>query len=192
MTRVGPQNADASPLVLERFDPNRHDVAAFECGNAALDAYIHATIFRDEEEHTAAGYVLIERPDASRVVGYFTLSSYGFWRRQARRRDRDKHLGACDPVPATLVGRLAVVTNEQGQGLGSVLLYSALVQVLRIRENLGISVVLVHGIDDAAANFYEHNGFTRFRDEPRHLYYPLATFEASLLEQERASMRPPS
>jgi hypothetical protein len=45
---------------------------------------------------------------------------------------------------------------------------------------LGVSAVAVHSIDDAAASFYEHHGFTRFRDEPGHLYYPLATFEASL------------
>lgn len=172
--------ADPSPLILERFDQNRHDVAAFTCGNAALDVYIHTTILRDEAQHTAAAYVLVEHPGASRVAGYFTLSSYAFSRRQASRRDRDRHLGAYDPVPATLIGRLAVAMTDQGQGVGSVLLYSALVQVLRIREHLGISVVLVHGIDDAAANFYEYHGFTRFRDEPSHLYYPLATFEASL------------
>jgi GNAT superfamily N-acetyltransferase len=179
-----------SPLVLERFDPNRHEVAAFTCGNAALDGYIHTTIRRDEEEHTAAGYVLIDPSrDSQHVVGYITLSSYAFSRRQARRRDRDKYLGGYDSVPAALIGRLAVATTEQGQGVGSVLLYSALVQVLRIREHLGISVVVVHGIDDSAANFYEHNGFTRFRDEPHHLYYPLATFEASLLDSERVAIR---
>ena len=178
-----------APLVVERFDPSRHEVATFTCGNAALDVYIHTTILRDEEEHTAAGYVLVEPFRDSEVVGYFTLSSYAFSRRQARRRDRDKHLGGYDAVPAALIGRLAVATTAQGHGVGSVLLYSALVQVLRIREHVGISVVVVHAIDDAAAKFYEHNGFTPFRDEPHHLYYPLATFEASLLDAEKVAIR---
>jgi hypothetical protein len=72
--------------------------------------------------------------------------------------------------------------------LGSVLLVSALVQILSIREQLGIAVVVVHAIDDVAAAFYEHQGFTRFRDEPRHLYYPLATFEALIAESSSRSV----
>jgi GNAT superfamily N-acetyltransferase len=128
--------------------------------------------------------VLVEPVTPSQIVGYFTLNSFSFSRRQARRRDQDKYLGRYDPMPAVLIGRLAVALGEQGKGVGSVLLYSALIQVLRIRERLGVSAVVVHAIDDAAANFYEHYGFTRFRDAPRHLYYPLATFAASLPPDE--------
>jgi hypothetical protein len=85
-------------------------------------------------------------------------------------------------IKAALIGRLAVALAQQrnGKGIGSVILYSALVQVLRIRERVGVTAVAVHGIDDAAATFSEHFGFTRFRDESRHLYYPLVTFETPL------------
>lgn len=169
-----------SPLVIELFDPDRHDAATFTCGNDALDAYIHATISRDRQQRTAVAYVLIDPAAPSQVFGYFTLNSFSFSRKQARRRDQDRFLGRYDPVPAVLIGRLAVALGEQGKGIGSVLLYTALIQILKIREHLGVSSVVVHSIDDAAATFYEHLGFTRFRDEPRHLYYPLATFEASL------------
>lgn len=132
---------------------------------------------RDLSQRSAVSYVLVDPLHASQIIGYFTLSSFSFSRRQARRRDQDKFLGQYDPVPAVLVGRLAVALGQQGKGIGSVLLYSALVQVLRIREHVGVTAAAVHGIDDAAASFYEHFGFTRFRDEPRHLYYPLVTFE---------------
>jgi GNAT superfamily N-acetyltransferase len=85
-------------------------------------------------------------------------------------------------VPALLIGRLALDTAFQGQGLGSVLLISALNTILTFRESIGVAVVVVHALDDEAATYYEHQGFTRFRDEPNHLYYPLATFEAALQE----------
>jgi hypothetical protein len=75
---------------------------------------------------------------------------------------------------------LALGLQRNGKGIGSGLLYSARVQVLRIRERVGVTAVTVHGIDDAAATFYEHFGFARFRDESRHLNHPLATFEATL------------
>ena len=138
---------------------------------------------RDEAQHTAVTYVPLDASEPSvqrRILGYFTLNSYTLARRQARRRDRDKHLGPYDPVPAVLIGRLAIDSAYQGQGLGSVLLTSALMQVVAIRESLGVAVVVVHAIEDAAARFYEHYGFTPFRDVPGHLYYPLATFEMAM------------
>ena len=81
-----------------------------------------------------------------------------------------------------LIGRLALDRDFQGRGLGSALLTSALIQILTIRESIGVAVAVVHAIDDAAAAFYEHQGFTRFRDQPHHLYYPMVTFEAALAE----------
>src|SRR5207247_10656571 len=87
-----------------------------------------------------------EPPDHRRVMGYFTLNSFALARSQARRRDRDRHLGSYDPIPAVLIGRLALDITFQGQGLGSILLVSALVQILSIREQLGIAVFVVHSI----------------------------------------------
>jgi GNAT superfamily N-acetyltransferase len=164
---------------VERFDPARHDVSRFSCGNPALDEYLHNTV----AQHTAATYVLIDaavQTTSHRVFGYYTLNSFSIPRRQARRRDRDRHLGGYDPVPAVLIGRLALDRDFQGRGLGSALLTSALIQILTIRERMGVAVAVVHAIDDAAAAFYEHQGFTQFRDQPHHLYYPLVTFEAAL------------
>jgi GNAT superfamily N-acetyltransferase len=180
--RGGGAGSDDNPSfpLVQRFDAYHHDVASFSCRNSTLDAYIHSTVERDEQHHTAVAYVLVDPAQLSRVLGYFTLNSFAFPKRQARRRDQDKHLGSYDPVPAVLIGRLALDRSVQGQGLGSVLLISALTRILAIRERLGVAVAIVHAIDDPAAAFYEHNGFTRFRDEPRHLYYPLSSFEAAV------------
>ncbi len=187
---LSPEERGAGALLnrVERFDPARHDVSEFSCGNSVLDGYIRTTVTRDEAHYPAAAYVAISPQRSSgpqRVFGYYTLNSFSFPRRQARRRDRDKYLGGYDPVPAVLIGRLALDQDFQGRGLGGALLTSALMQVLKIRENLGIAVVVVHAIDDAAAAFYEHLGLTSFRDEPHHLYYPLATFVAGANGPER-------
>jgi len=174
--------------MVERLDPGRHNCAGFACGNPALDTYLHDRVLRDEDEHSAIAYVLVDSSEpaaARRVIGYFTLNSFSFPRKQARRRDQDKHLGGYDPVPAVLIGRLALDSGFQGRGLGSVLLVSALNRIFALSAQLGIAVVVVHAIDDDAAAFYQHQGFTRFRDEPGHLYYPLATFEAALVSSRR-------
>lgn len=172
----------ASPIV-ERLDPARHDATRFACGKPALDDYLRGTAARDARDHTAVAYVLVDPADDAphrRVLGYFTLNSFAFPKKQARRRDQQRHLGGYNPVPAVLIGRLALDALAQGQGLGSVLLVTALVRVLALRDKLGIAVVVVHAKDEDAASFSEHQGFTQFRDEPNHLYYPLTTFEAAL------------
>lgn len=175
-----------SDFIVERLLENQHDTSRFTCGKPSLDSYLHDTLTRDEAHHTAAAFAFVRAADPAelrRVIGYFTLSSFSFPKRQARRRDRDRHLGGYDPVPAVLIGRLALDVEFQGKGLGGALVSAALFETLAIRDRLGISVAIVHAIDEAAASFYEHQGFTRFRDEPNHLYYPLAHFEAVLEEK---------
>lgn len=178
------EGSDPTPaIVVERLDARRHNVGRFRCGKSDLDAYLHETVARDEHQRTAVAYVLVDADESAqlrRVIGYFTLNSFAFATRQARRRDQDRHFGRYDPVPAILIGRLALDTDFQGRGLGSVLMVSALAQVVTIGETLGVAVVVVHAIDDEAAAFYEHQGFTRFRDEPHHLYFPRATIMAGL------------
>lgn len=110
------------------------------------------------------------------MIGYFTLNSFAFPKEQGRRRDRDRHLGAYNPVPAILIGRLAPDESFQGQGLGSVLIFEALYRSLALSAQIGAAVVVVHASDANVARFSEHQGCTRFRDEPLHLYYPLKTF----------------
>ena len=64
-------------------------------------------------------------------------------------------------MPVSLLARLAVDENEQGNGLGSALLKDALLRIERAGDVLGIRAVLVHAIDEQARLFYE-----RFEFEP--------------------------
>lgn len=171
-----------TPLV-EPFDPFRHDSSRFACGNPTLDDSLRDAAARDAVDRTAVAYVLLDAADPAplrRILGYFTLNSFAFPKKRARRPDQDRTLGGYNPVPAVLIGRLALDTAFQGQGLGSVFLVSALARVLSVSQQIRVAAVVVHAIDDAAAAFYAHQGFTPFRDEPNHLYLPLATFAAGL------------
>lgn len=178
----------ASAYVVERFDPIQHDTTRFGCGKRELDSYITETFERDEADRTAVSYVLIDRAEPGpirRVIGYLTLNSYAFPKRQGRRRDQDRSLGAYGLVPALLIGRLALDAAFQGRGLGSVLIFEALRLALIISQRAGVAGVVVHALDEDAARFYEHQGFTRFRDEPHQLYYPLKAYIQALPERDR-------
>lgn len=70
-------------------------------------------------------------------------------------------------VSATLLGRLAIAREYQGQGLGSVLLVRALRKADESAATVGSCVAVVDAIDDGAVRFYEAHGFVRLPDSAR-------------------------
>ena len=71
----------------------------------------------------AAPYVMVD--ETHRIVGYYTLSAYGV-RLAELPFDVAKKLPKYPLIPATLLGRLAVSREHQGQKLGTLLLMDAL------------------------------------------------------------------
>lgn len=66
-----------------------------------------------------------------------------------------------DPLPALLLGRLAVDVSWQGRGLGEALLKHFIIKSLEVAQVTGVRVLLVHAADPQAAVFYERFGFER-------------------------------
>ncbi len=67
-------------------------------------------------------------------------------------------------MSATLIGRLAVSKDRQGQRLGAVLLADALRRAFESASTVGSSMVVVDALDEAAAGFYAAHGFVRLPD----------------------------
>lgn len=76
-------------------------------------------------------------------------------------------------MPVVLIGRLAVDSSVQGQGLGEFLLIDALRRAEYLAMKIGIRVVEIDAINDAARHFYERYGFLSLADDPRHLFLPM-------------------
>ncbi|MFL5343141.1 MAG: GNAT family N-acetyltransferase [Gemmataceae bacterium] len=161
--------------VIEQLD-RTHDRAAFGCGQPSLDTFIHSLAGQYAKRRVGHTYVAI-RPGHKRVAGYYTLTAGAvtFEAIPAKAREKlPRH-----PVPVILLGRLAVDQTIQGQGLGALLLRSALDRCLDVSGQLGVYAVEVHAIDDRAQAFYEKYGFVTLLDHPLHLYLPIATIEKS-------------
>jgi GNAT superfamily N-acetyltransferase len=60
-----------------------------------------------------------------------------------------------------LLARLALDHSLQAQGLGGALLAEALERVLAATETVAARFVVVDAINEDAARFYEHHGFTQ-------------------------------
>ena len=66
---------------------------------------------------------------------------------------------APNPIPMGLIARLAVTEQAKGQRIGSSLLREAIFRIINAGEHIGIRGILVHAMDEDAANFYRHMGF---------------------------------
>ena len=149
-----------------------HDRRDFESGQAALDRYFREQAGQDERRDITACFVLVEPSEPSRVLGYYTLSAHAL-RLQSLPDEVARRLPKYGLIPATLLGRLAVDRRQQGQGLGTFLLYDALRRALELRALAGAWAVVVEAIDPVAAAFYRRHGFEPFADDPLRLYLPL-------------------
>ena len=161
------------PLRIEPLGPD-HDRASFSCVEPTLDNYIRRQASQDARRRVARVFVALSVPP-DRVVGYYTLSASSFEKDNlpAELARRLPHY----PVPAAVIGRLAVDLRSQGCGLGEILLLDAIHRVVRAGETMGVYAVVVDTLHDRASAFYERYGFTPFPSEPHRLFLPLRTFE---------------
>ena len=84
------------------------------------------------------------------------------------------------PVPAALLGRLAVSEVAQGQGLGSILLVDACKRVAAASQTLAVAAIIVDAKSPAAAAFYKHFGFVELPGQPGRWMLPRSHFVQGL------------
>lgn len=158
---------------LEPLDVNRHDRSAFVCGIESLDLYLKTLATQDMRRKANAVFVLTAAEAPRRIMGYFTLCAFSLDQAAVPETAR-RHLPRHPMVSATLIGRLAVAQNEQGRGLGSLMLARALRKAWENAAQVGSCMVIVDAIDDAAEGFYRAHGFIRLPDT-RRLILPMRT-----------------
>jgi GNAT superfamily N-acetyltransferase len=148
----------------------KHDRAAFSCGVAELDDYLKRRAGQDVRRRIARVFVCTE--DGSDVVlGFYTLSALAIDvsslpEPQARKLPRH-------PIPAALIGRLAVDRSAQGTGLGRLLLADAIQRTLGASEQVAMHAIVVDAKNEAAHQFYQVHGFLALSDQPMRLFLPL-------------------
>jgi GNAT superfamily N-acetyltransferase len=153
------------------LDPALHDRRGFECGVPALDEYIQ----RFAEQHRRRGissvFVLTDSAQPERILGYYTLSAAEVDAQRLAEVERKKLPRY--PVPCFRMGRLACRADQQGRGLGKLLIGCAVDRCLKARQQVAAYALIVDAQDDASAAFYVHFGFKPFVDAKLTLYLPL-------------------
>jgi predicted N-acetyltransferase YhbS len=97
------------------------------------------------------------------MVGYVSLSTAQVeraWLPKAHHRNRP------DPLPAILLGQLAVDLRWQGQGVARSLMFYSLTTAVRLPEQVGCFCVLTHPLDDDVRALYAAFGFEDLPFDP--------------------------
>jgi GNAT superfamily N-acetyltransferase len=143
-----------------------HDRNSFRCGVESLERYLKTQAGQDVRRKANAVFVLSEPAEPARVLGYYTLCAMAIAQGDVPEAAR-KHTPRYPLVSATLIGRLAVVRDRQGQRLGAVLLADALRRAFESAGTVGSSMIVVDALDEPAAGFYAAHGFVRLPDSLR-------------------------
>lgn len=149
-------------LIIEALSAH-HDKASFDCGNDQLNRYLAKQAKQDVKRKISRVFVMIDDATSTQILGFYTLSSLAIELvdlPQSLATKLPKH-----PVPAALIGRLAVAKQTQGQKLGQRLLVDAIKRTLRISQELAIYAIVVDAIDAHSAGFYQKFGFSPLKEQ---------------------------
>jgi GNAT superfamily N-acetyltransferase len=152
------------------------NTADFDSGEDSLDRYLADRALTNHLADLDRCYVCVD-DEYDKVLGYYTLSAVAVEHAKLSGKARRN---SPNPVPAVLLGRLAIDANAQGSGLGRSLVRDAILSTLAAADRVGVRILLVHALHEQAAEFYEKLGFKHSPTDPLHLYLLLADARKSL------------
>ncbi len=139
------------------------DCNGFDCGRESMNQWFRRHAWANHAAGLSRANVICDTATGG-IVGYVTLSAGQIERAvlpKALQRNKP------DPVPATLLGQIAIHKDRQGQGHARSLLLFALRAALRASHNIGSFGVFTHPLDDSARGFYARWGFVDLPFDPR-------------------------
>jgi predicted N-acetyltransferase YhbS len=131
-------------------------------------------LYARKNDTARIGKTVVALDEAGRIAGYITLSNAQIERNKLPETVKLPRY----PVPALLIGKLAVDKTMHGKGIGSWLLCKAFEKAIQIAAISAVYAVIVDAIDDSAKNFYLKYGFVPLRDNELSLFLPLETIAA--------------
>lgn len=149
-----------------------HRREGFDCGDAALNDFLLRQAGQQQRRGFGKTYVALA-DDGVSVIGFVTVSAGQVATSALSSQTKLPRY----PAPVLRIGRLAVDTRHQGNGVGQDLLAFALRLAVEFSQRVGLYAVVVDAKHDQAKAFYVKLGFIVCVDNPLSLYLPVATLE---------------
>ena len=169
----------------EPLDPSRHDRGVFDSGEPELDVWLRRYAGQNRKGDTAATWVMAT--PQGQVVAYARLAMTAIDRSAAPIPVAKR---APDPVPALLLGRLAVDKSYSGWGIGTALVAYVFATAAELNRKAACRAVVVTALHEEACTWWKRLGFHPFQpQDPTNLdlYLLSAEFETTLQVIDRAT-----
>ncbi|HEB63683.1 MAG TPA: GNAT family N-acetyltransferase [Gammaproteobacteria bacterium] len=155
-----------------------HDRTAFDCGDDALNQFLHRHARQSHNKGGAKTFLAVDDTDSKRVLGFYSLSPASI--AYKRTPEVTKRGLAHHEVPVFRLGRLAIDRSVQRAGLGGQLLLAAGRRCLLVATQAGGVALLIDAKNERVAQWYASYGAVPLLDEPLSLLLSFKTIHAAL------------
>lgn len=176
------------PGIIEPFDPEKHDRAAFSCGVEQVDNFFKKTANKLTKAGNLRVFVMVD--PAGQVIGFYAMNAHkiDYTDLPAKfARNRPGH-GA---IPAVYISMIGVDVRFRGLGFGGDLLIDCLTRIVRVAEDLGVAIVMLDVLDcgnpelvEKRKQLYAGYGFAPLPSNDKRLFLSLATVQALIRDEE--------
>ena len=139
------------------------DRYGFDCGRDSLNQWFWRHAWENQDARVSGTHVICDTATGE-VIGYVALAASQIER---ARLPEPEPFDRPDPVPALVLGQLAVDRRYQGKGYGRSLALFAMTAAVRFAENIGCFCMFTHPLDDGVRAFFSHLGFETLPYDPR-------------------------
>lgn len=143
-----------------------HFLLDFECGHdSALGDWLRGHAQTYHSENLCRVWVLARSSTPESVAGYFTLSSHSVEVGAIARRQRyddprnGNEVNGVGRMPAQLLGKFALDQNQQGKGLGRLLMSCVYATYLASADHAGCKYLVVEARKPELVTYYQQMGF---------------------------------
>lgn len=168
-----------APNIIEPFDPDKHDRAAFFCGIDQVDNFFKKTANKLSKADNLRVWVMTDaRGD---LIGFYATNAHSVAYDDLPpkyARTRPGH----GQIPAAYISMIGVDRVFQGKGYGGDLLIDCLRRLAQASKTLGVAVVMLDVLDcgdpknvERRLALYKGYGFEPLTSNPLRLFLPMAT-----------------
>ena len=172
-----------SGIVIEPFDPGRHERSGFCCGTDRLDNFLRFSARKQQKDDFTRVFVAVAK-GSPEVLGYYALNAHAVATDDLG-ADRPRRAPRTGSIPALYLSMVAVDRSQQGRGLGSDLAVDALARARNVASEVGLKLVVLDVIDDGGEQVFTRRrefcrrlGFRSFQDRPERMFITIDTIRA--------------
>ena len=159
----------------------KEQLMSFGCGVNTLDDWLHTSAHSAASRGECAVHICVDSSDLP--VAFFTLSATSISPADVTNKYRG---GLHGPIPATLLGKMGVRTDMQGNGCGTRLLYLAMLYALRSARFVSSRLLVVDALTVDLVPWYENRGFRRLPSSERRLVCKMSDVEKICNQQVKS------